>query len=131
MVYMNSFETPVVNNKTENLIPFEINDLENAKEHIKGLYEKGERPTVTVPKKYLENLKQGLKPYATWVGVALIAATFGREPYEFLGEDRVVVSVNDISLDQITPRFTGPNNSFSGVVVLDGPIPPESIHYEI
>ena len=126
---MNNFEAPRVVSKIESEIPFEISELEKAQEHIKNLYEQGERPTVTVPRKYLDNLKQGLKPYTTWVGVALIAATFGREPYSNPEDDRIVVNVDNISLDQIKPRFTGPNNSFSGVVVLDGPIPPESINY--
>ena len=61
----------------------------------------------------------------------MIAGTFGREPYVNTDDDRVVVNVENISLEQIKPRFTGPNNSFSGVVVLDGPIPPDAINYEL
>lgn len=109
--------------------PFEIISSKEASAFIDDLYEKGIRPIVTVPKKYLIYLKEGLRPYTTWIGIPLIAATFGREPYTTISEERVEVLVHGIKREQIKPRFTGPNNAFSGVVVLDPPIPPESISY--
>lgn len=122
-------KTPNIKNTQEVAKPpFEILEKERALEFISEKYENGERPVVTVPRKYIEFLKQGLRPYATWVGIPLVAATFGRDAY--ITEDRVVVNVKDIPIEQIQPRFTGPNNAFSGVVVLNPPIPPEYIEYQ-
>ncbi len=133
---MFNFEKPTIAKKTPSTKspeimqpPFEILERGEALKYISNQYSLGERPVVTVPRKYIDFLKEGLRPYTTWVGVALIAATFGREPYE--SDDRVVVNVKNIPLEQIEPRFTGPNNSFSGVVVLNPPIPPEYIEYDI
>jgi hypothetical protein len=108
--------------------PFEIKEGKEAKAFIENLYAQGDRPIVTVPKQYIDSLKQGLRPYATWIGLPLIAATFGREPYVPNGEERVLVQV-EIPVDKIKPRFTGPNKTFSGVVVLEPPIPPDAITY--
>lgn len=110
--------------------PFEIKEHKDALEFIKNKYETGERPIVTVPRQYVEFLKQGLKPYTTWVGIPLIAATFGTGPYIPKGEDRVVVKVEQIPIERIKPRYTGPNKAFSGVVVLEPPIPADAISYD-
>jgi hypothetical protein len=110
--------------------PFEIVDHKEALHFIEDQYSKGVRPIVTVPRQYVEYLKQGLKPYTTWVGIPLIAATFGCNPYFPKGEDRVVVKVDNILMEKIKPRYTGPKKAFSGVVVLEPPIPPEAISYE-
>ncbi|MCI5051244.1 MAG: hypothetical protein MRY57_02965 [Candidatus Pacebacteria bacterium] len=125
---MNNFEKPMMVTKKEKMIPpFEIFERAEALNFIKEKYESGERPIVTVPRKYVEYLKQGLKPYTTWTGLPLIAATFGREPYN--SEDRIQVEVTGIPLEQIMPRKTGENDAFCGVVILNPPIPPESIRY--
>lgn len=121
---------PLINNKEKLQPPFEIKEKEVAEKFIAEKYAEGVRPVVTVPKKYLEYLKQGLRPYATWIGIPLIAATFAREPYISKGEERVIVNVKGIDKNKIKPRFTGPNKAFSGVVVLEPPIPPEAIVYE-
>jgi len=110
--------------------PFEIKEGKEAKNFIENLYAQVGRPMVSVPKKYMESLKQGLRPYATWIGLPLIAATFGRDPYLPTGEERILVQV-EIPVDRIKPRFTGPNKAFSGVVVLESPIPTDAITYSI
>ncbi|MDQ3245013.1 MAG: hypothetical protein M3P22_01535 [bacterium] len=124
-------QTQLQPKKEKVLPPFEIKKDNEALEYIKNLYEKGIRPIVTVPRQYAEYLRQGLKPHATWIGIPLIAATFGREPFIPRNEDRIIVEIRGISINQIRPRFTGPNNSFSGVVVLEPPIPPENIKYNL
>lgn len=105
-----------------------IDNSEQAIIFIKGLLEKGERPIVTVPEKYSEALKIGLKPKTSWIpGFKVIAATFGRSPYLPENEKRLLVKIKDISPEQIIPRFTGLDKKFHGVVVLEGPISPDSI----
>jgi len=104
-----------------------IIDLDEASEFITDLWERGERPTVSVPKQYAECLKEGLKPHSTWIpGAEVIAATFGRSPYLPNDEERIIVNVN-IPPNRIKPRLTGPDKSFHGVVILEGPISPEEI----
>lgn len=103
-----------------------------ATEYIKSLYEQGERPVVTVPVRYLDSLQKGLSPHATWdPDMSVIAGTFGRKPIHFHGiahesEERVEVRVN-CDIDKISPRLTGPQNKFQGVVLIKGPIKPENI----
>lgn len=105
-----------------------IDNSEQAMTFIKELLEKGERPIVTVPEKYSEALKTGLKPKTSWIpGLEVIAATLGRSPHLPENEKRLLVKIKDISPEQIIPRFTGPDKKFHGVVVLDGPISPDSI----
>lgn len=127
MSMTNTFE---VAKKEQKKPAFEIVDHKEALRFIEEQYEKGIRPTVTVPRQYAEYLKQGLKPYTTWIGIPLIAATFACSPYIPKGEDRVIVNVDKIPLEKIKPRYTGPHKAFSGVVVLEPPIPPEAISYE-
>ena len=105
--------------------PF-IEDLMEAEVFIHEKWEEGERPVVTVPKTYLSSLENGLKAHTTWIpGTEVIAGTFAREPY-LPGDDRVMVTV-DVSPDHIRPRLTGPQKAFQGVVVIEGPVPPEAI----
>jgi len=101
-------------------------DPEEAREIITELLEKGFRPVVTVPKKYADSLQHGLSAHATWIpNFNVIAGTLGREAYQ--AEGRIVVEINQIAHTAIHPRFTGPNKTFQGVVIIDGPISPEQI----
>jgi len=125
---MNSFEF-LDNNRGKIETPFfTAEDKDEIGEYIHGLFEKGERPVVTVPVQYIDTLKKGLESHTTWIfGFNAIAGTFGREPYLPEGEERVIVKINKIDETQVRPRFTGPQKAFQGVVILDGPIPPEAI----
>jgi hypothetical protein len=101
---------------------------DEAREYIDELFEKGERPIVTVKEKWFDSLKAGLRPQSSWIdGFNEIVGTFGREAYEPEGEKRVRVRVSGIDVRQIEPRFTGKDRKFQGVVILKGPIPPECI----
>jgi hypothetical protein len=108
-------------------LPFEETcDYDEAQEIIYKLLEEGHKLFVTVPIKYKDALKNGLKAHSTWIpGLEVIAGTLGREPYN--AEDRVVVEVDSIDPRLVKPRFTGPDNAFHGVVTLEGPIPPENL----
>ena len=119
---MLSKETPS-EYKDESREILSIEDPEDAREFIIEKYKEGERPIVSVPKRYLSNLEEGLKEYSTWIeNLRLICGTFGREPYLPEGEERVVVKV-EVEPDHIEPRFTGgPKAMFHGVAVLRGPI---------
>ena len=124
----NSFPGKINAPKQELKPSFEIKERSESMEYIKRKYEEGVRPVVTVPRKYIEHLKQGLKPYTTWIGIPLIAATFGIDPY--VDGDRIHVEVVGIPLEQIMPRKTGKNDAFCGVVILNPPIPPDAILYD-
>ncbi|HEY4515523.1 MAG TPA: hypothetical protein VJJ22_05225 [Candidatus Paceibacterota bacterium] len=106
--------------------------IDDAREQIATLFEHGERPIVTIPIKYREYLKTGLRAHSTWIPCAeLLTATFGRPPYLPDNEDRLIVRIKDIELDHISPRFTGPDNDFHGVVVISGPVAPEQLEFDI
>lgn len=109
--------------------PFEFeptNDPEEAREIIAEMLEKGFRPVVTVPKEYADSLQNGLKAHATWIpNFNVIAGTLGRDAYQ--ADDRIVVQIDQIPHTAVHPRFTGPNKTFQGVVIIDGPILPEQI----
>jgi hypothetical protein len=101
-----------------------------AEDRIDEMFETGKRPIVTVPRKYIEALRKGLCAHATWIpDLSVIAGTLGRGPYISGNEDepRIVVEILKIPREHIHPRLTGPNKDFNGVVILDGPIPPESL----
>ena len=106
-----------------------ITDPESAREKIHEMFERGERPVVSVPEEYAEAISKGLVPHSTWIpGFSAIVGTFGRAPYEPNTDSgkRVLVKV-ELDENQIEPRFTGPQNAYQGIVVLRGPIPPERI----
>ena len=115
-----SYETPYKQNP-------EISDPAAAQEYIYELWKRGERPVVTVPVAYVGTLKKGLRAHTTWIpNFKVIAGTMGRDPYLPPTDKRVIVTV-DVPPEQIKPRFTGPDKSFHGVVILEGPIDPERI----
>ena len=106
-----------------------ITDPGDAREIIHEMYERGERPIVSVPEQYAEALRRGLQPHSTWIpGFSAIVGTFGREPYlpETDSSKRILVKI-ELDENQIEPRFTGPGKSYQGIVVLRGPIPTEKI----
>ena len=87
-----------------------ITDPESAREQIHELFEKGERPVVSVPEEYADAISKGLVARATWIpGFSAIVGTFGRDPYlpNTDSGKRVLVKV-ELDEDQIEPRFTGP-----------------------
>ncbi len=107
-----------------------ISDPEEAREFVYTLIEQGEVPCVSVPEKYLAALQKGLMAYSSWIpGMNAIVGTLGRKPYLPNSEEgkRVLVRIKKIDPHNIQPRFTGPDKSFHGVVLLDGPIPPEDL----
>lgn len=116
-------------NKQERRIStIEIEDIDEAREFIEELFEKGERPIVTVKEKWVDLLRAGLRPHSSWIdGFDEVVGTYGRDPYLPEGEKRVRVRVNGIDIKQIEPRFTGKDKKFHGVVILKGPIQPEHI----
>jgi len=102
--------------------------IADAEEQIAEMLENGILPVVTVKQKWIETLKKGLEKHSSWIpGFDEIVGTIGIDPYIPEGEERVVVRVNVDSPERVHPRYTGPDKSFHGVVVLDGPIPPENI----
>ena len=111
----------------ENKFEFEPTaDPDEAQEIIDLLLEQGFKPTVTVPKDYTESLKEGLRAHTTWIpNFNVIAGTLGRDAYQ--ATERVVVEINTINRKAIHPRFTGPEKTFQGVVIIDGPISPDQI----
>lgn len=106
-----------------------IEDPEEARDFIKSHLESGDLPVVTIPKEYLQYLKNGLSPHTTWIGEPLIAGTIGRAPYLPPGEERAIVKIQKINPDQIDPRFTGSDHAFHGVVVFKGYIKPDQLQY--
>lgn len=102
-------------------------DREEALEQIHELYERGERPVVSVPEQFAQAAQNGLSPHTTWIpGFDAIVGTFGREPYIPNNERRVLLRL-ELDESQIEPRFTGPDKAFDGVVVIKGPVPKEKI----
>jgi len=115
----------------ENLTTREISieDPEEARAFIKELFDRGERPIVTIPEEYETALRRGLEPHTTWIpGFNMIAGTIGREPYR--QEKRVTVRLTNIDVSQVSPRFTGPDKRFHGVVLIEGPIDPGAIEIQ-
>lgn len=111
-----------------------LEKMEDAENAVDEMFEKGIHPIITVPRKYLEVFKNGLRAHSTWIhGDETIAGTMGREPYLPRGEKepRVIVEISGIARGRIHPRLTGPNVDFNGVVTLDGPIPPEAMHIQV
>ena len=105
-----------------------ITDAESARERIHELFEKGERPVISIPQQYSDALNKGLVAHASWIpGFSAIVGTLGREPYMPAGEDRILVKIDIDNEEQIDPRFTGPSHSYQGIVMLHGPIPAENI----
>lgn len=105
-----------------------IDDPEEAQEYILNLFEQGERPIVSIPKEYAHYLQEGLAEQASWIPeLKIITGTFGRDPYNPDAEERLFARVSNITPEQIHPRFTGPDTKFHGVVIINGPIPPDAI----
>ncbi len=99
---------------------------DEARDIIAEMLEKGFKPIVTIPKEYADSLRHGLKAHTTWIpNFNVIAGTLGREPYQ--AQDRIVVQIDQIPHTSVHPRFTGPDKTFQGVVIIDGPISPEQI----
>jgi len=115
-------------NNTESLSEniLDIEDPQEAKEIIAAAIEKGNLPIISVPEKYFDELKNGIRANTTWIGEKIIAGTILRDPYIPPGEVRRIFKIN-VSPDQVEPRFTGPDVHFHGVVAFRGPIPPEAI----
>lgn len=128
VIGMSSFESSSRTPRNEVELGEAITDPEEAQMRIHELFERGERPVVSVPAQYVDVLKKGLVAHATWlIGVSAIVGTLGRPPYIPVGEKRVLVRVEIEDERQLEPRFTGPSHTYQGVVVLRGPIPPEKI----
>lgn len=103
----------------------DIEDLEEARDLIAKAIEQGKLPVISVPERYAEVARKGLRPYTTWIGHRIIAGTILRPPYLPEGEHRHLFRIHAPS-DQVEPRFTK-DKRFRGVVIFRGPIPPEAI----
>jgi len=118
----------MIENQTEPTPRIPKSERDKAVEYVRDLIITGAKPVITVPKKYVEIVKErGLSEHPTWIpGTNRIVGTLGRKPYG--GEDRVAFSV-DVNPDEIEPRFTGPDVEFRGVVGFKiKHIPPENLH---
>jgi hypothetical protein len=125
------FKSFEFNPKERRASPRELAErVAEAEEAIDECFERGMFPIVTVPLRYIESLQKGLEAHATWIpDLNVIAGTIGKEPYAPGGESepRAIVEVRHIKRSAVHPRLTGPDQNFHGVVILDGPIPPDSL----
>ncbi len=97
-------------------------EIEDAKEIIEDLLAAHDLPKVTLPREYLRKvLAEGLKERETSYqkGVMAIVGTIGREPLLPEKEDRVILEL-ELKPDELTPRFTGPDKIFEGIVAVRG-----------
>jgi len=106
--------------------PIDIPDIRKAREYVRETIENGNFPVMTIPKQYAAEIRKGLVPHATWIGMPLLAGTLMREPYLPDGEERVIVRIK-VDPKRVEPRFTGPDKHYHGIVVFKGPISPEEI----
>lgn len=112
--------------------PINIEDAEEAVEFINGCLERGMWPVLTMPVEFYEkNIRDGIPSiqkydYKTQKGYSVIAATIGREPFLPPDEQRVICKIDPRNL-KITPRMTGKDAKFHGVVAIHGSIPKENI----
>ena len=120
---VNPFENNI---RTNELIKSGIEDYDEAMDFIKQTIEKEEWPIISVPQKYRQAVKQGIKPHSTWIGEEIIAGTISRTPYNPEDEKRRCFKIK-VSPQQIEPRFTGPDKKFHGVILFKGPIQPEAM----
>lgn len=110
--------------------PLSIPDPEDAREFISKMIERGESPCVSVPEEYLPAIKKGLVAYSSWIpDMNAIVGTLGRKPYlpNEKEQKRVLVYIKRVDIKNVQPRFTGPDKSFHGVVIIHGPIPPQDL----
>ncbi|TSD01504.1 MAG: hypothetical protein Greene101415_220 [Parcubacteria group bacterium Greene1014_15] len=104
-----------------------FDEIENAYEMIRTLFEQGEKPVVTVPRQYVPMLRRGIRESSSWIGGNIVAGTIGRDPYMPPGEDRALLRISIDSIERLEPRLTGPDQAFHGIVVFKGPIFPDQI----
>ena len=94
-------------------------DVEEARERIQELVESGAYPHVTVLREHLTDiLTHGLRPRgsAYQKGVHALIGTLGITPFLPKDEDRVILELAIDDPKKISPRLTGPDRSFNGVV---------------
>ncbi|MBI5401643.1 hypothetical protein HZB05_02330 [Candidatus Wolfebacteria bacterium] len=124
MGYENNFFSKKKNKKFEEIIEqkerLNIADPEEAREFIKNQLEKGELPVVTIPQKFIEYLKNGLRAYTDWTGHKILAATLGREYYSPKGEERVAVKIKGLTIDQIYLVSLAPIRRIMALLLLKG-----------
>lgn len=111
-----------------------VEDVVEAKELIRKLLEMGERPKISISKKFLEAIMQegGLSEKETWVpGFRALIGTLGREPYGLGGEEERIIFEATNPHIQLEPRFTGKDKKFHGVVYFPkGFIPLKDLHWQ-
>jgi hypothetical protein len=112
-------ELPASEDEAEIDIP-----IRSARIFIEERFGNGERPIITVESKNIEEVKRGLFPHSTWDPdeCSILVGTFATEPYKPEGEDRISLRLSGISSRQISPRATGPDRHFHGVVMINGPV---------
>lgn len=108
-------------------------EAEEAQELVNELVENGIEPIISIPEKYRQEIEtKGIKAKATWIPrLEIIAGTLGVKPYRGIeedGEKRILTRIKNVKPDEITPRFTGPQKVFSGIIAFRKDfIPPERI----
>jgi len=109
-------------------IQFENDTIEGAREIIDKLIADGVKPIITVPREKIDTiLEKGLHEKRSWVGPWMLVGTIGKKPYQI--EKNRVALIIDCEEKHLTPRFTGPDKKFHGVVGFVGYIPPEKISF--
>lgn len=100
--------------------------IRSARIFIEEKFVSGERPVITINSRDIEEVKHGLFPRTTWDpdDGSMLVGTFATRPYQPEGEDRISLRLSGVSSRQISPRATGPDRHFHGVVMINGPVYP-------
>ncbi|OGZ35060.1 MAG: hypothetical protein A2174_00540 [Candidatus Portnoybacteria bacterium RBG_13_41_18] len=81
----------------------------------------------------MEKVKEeGLQEKPGWDGRWKLACTMLRNPLDKISgekEDRGFFEVEDMDEKAISPRFTGPNRIFEGIVGIDQFVPPNKMKF--
>jgi hypothetical protein len=116
---------------TKELKEEEIRDADEARDKIQEILAKGYLPIVTVPKKYEDVIKkQGLTAHKTILKIPILAGTLATRPLLPKTEKRIIVVLKNIKKYEkfVTPRITGEDKTFRGVVIFrSDKISPEDI----
>jgi hypothetical protein len=94
-----------------------IKDTEEAMDYIERLRGSGVNPVISMPRKFLEALKQegAAKARETWIPkLTILVGTIGIPPYS-PEPDRIFFEVTNPKT-RVEPRFTGKDKKFHGIV---------------
>lgn len=108
-------------------------EIEEAYNQIIEYLNNKEKPTITVDKKYLEHIADGInqeKITNTYDSQKLIVGTIHRKP--FSADERIVCEIENVEPSQILPRCTKSRQKledfkFDNIIILKNSISPENI----